>query len=343
MRQWDGYRRGVDLGGWFSQCKYSDEHFDTFIGKDDIDKIASWGMDHVRLPIDYNLLETENGEYIPKGFMRVETAISWAHQNGLNIIIDLHKTFGYSFDVGEKQEGFFENEQYQERFYKLWEQIATHFGELHEYVAFELLNEVTDPSVSDTWNRISDTCIRRIRRIAPKTAILVGGFWNNSPSAVKYLNPPQDENIVYNFHCYEPLVFTHQGAEWIAGMPGEFRISFNSTNREYVEAMNKVFTNGPKILPVGMAEDEKVSERFFIDYFKEPVEYAEKYNVPLYCGEYGVIDRAKPEEALAWYSAIHTAFEHYGIGRAAWSYKEMDFGLTDEHLESVFNDLVNLL
>ena len=79
---------------------------------------------------------------------------------------------------------------------------------------------------------------------------------------------------------------------------------------------------------------------FFIGFLAEAAEAAEKRGVPLYCGEYGVIDRSRPEEALAWYRLIHQAFEHYGIGRAAWSYRQMDFGLADARMDAVRPELV---
>ena len=50
MRKFEGFQRGVNLGGWVSQCVSRDkEHFDTFITKKDIEQIAGWGLDHVRL------------------------------------------------------------------------------------------------------------------------------------------------------------------------------------------------------------------------------------------------------------------------------------------------------
>ena len=63
----------------------------------------------------------------------------------------------------------------------------------------------------------------------------------------------------------------------------------------------------------------------------------------LYCGEYGVIDKVSPEDAVKWYRQIHEAFEKYGISRSAWSYKEMDFGLSDSRLDGVRDELVKLL
>ena len=60
MKDFKGYKKGVNLGGWLSQCKHTYEHYDSFITEADIEKIASWHTDHVRLPVDYNLLEDES-------------------------------------------------------------------------------------------------------------------------------------------------------------------------------------------------------------------------------------------------------------------------------------------
>ena len=40
--------------------------------------------------------------------------------------------------------------------------------------------------------------------------ILITGYLYNSARTVQYLDIPDDENLVYNMHCYEPLKFTHE-------------------------------------------------------------------------------------------------------------------------------------
>lgn len=58
MDTFNGFQAGVNLGGWISQYHRLDPaHFDRFILKPDVQRIASWGMDHVRLPVDYPVLE----------------------------------------------------------------------------------------------------------------------------------------------------------------------------------------------------------------------------------------------------------------------------------------------
>ena len=82
-----GFYRGVNLGGWMSQCDYSLERLNNFITEKDIAAIASWGVDHVRLPLDYNVLENENGTYKPENFARIAKAYDWCRANGLNMVL----------------------------------------------------------------------------------------------------------------------------------------------------------------------------------------------------------------------------------------------------------------
>ena len=78
MKKFEGFQKGVNLGGWISQFdRYDIEHFDTFITKKDIDYIASLGFDHVRVPVDYNVLEDEEGNKKDTGFKYLENCINY--------------------------------------------------------------------------------------------------------------------------------------------------------------------------------------------------------------------------------------------------------------------------
>lgn len=342
MKKCKGYMHGVNLGGWLSQCDHTKERYDTFITEHDIEVIKGWGADHIRVPVDYDLVEDVQGNYKEDGFAYIQTAIEWCKKHKLNMVLDLHKTFGYSFDSGENELGFFEKKEYQDRFYKLWEQFAIRFGKNESMLSFELLNEVTKKEYCEIWNEIALECIKRIRKIAPTIKILVGGYYNNSIEALKDLADPYDENTVYNFHCYEPLIFTHQGAPWITEMDTSFRMPYEATYGQYIENNNKYLDHITGDMS-GFDRDELFTSEFFEKYLAEAVKIAEERNVMLYCGEYGVIDRATPEDALKWYRAICKTFDKYAIGRAAWSYKEMDFGLSDDRMKGVIGEITKLL
>ena len=317
MKEMIGFKKGINFGGWLSQCNYEKEHLDTFITENDFKTAASWGIDHIRVPFDYNILENSDGSFNEEGFAYLTLAVNTCKANGLNLILDLHKTAGFSFDYyGENENGFFDSVEYQERFYRLWEEMARRYGSLTPNVAFELLNEVTDASFINAWNRIVKACIGRIRKIAPDILILVGSYHNNSADTVQFLDEPFDENVIYNMHCYEPLKFTHQGAYWTDAIIPEERMAF---------------------------EESVTSEEYFEELFSTAIAKAEKHGTGLYCGEYGCIDVVSPEDTLKWYKTINSVFRKHDIGRAAWNYKAMDFGLSDDRLSEVHDKLIELL
>jgi len=340
MKTLEGFTHGINFGGWFSQCDNTEKRYEYFIRRADFRRVARWGLDHVRVPVDYNLLLNADNSFREAGFERLDKCVDWAAENGLNMIIDLHKTPGFSFDEGENEEGFFESEYYQQLFYAIWEKIAGRYGS-RKHIAFELLNEVSDKEYCDKWNEISQEATRRIRKIAPDNYILVGGYWHNSPEAVADIRLADCSNLVYNFHCYSPLIFTHQGAYWINKMDTSFRMPFDSKNSDYTKFTETYI--GLDFVDTFGADDKEIDEDYFRNLFAEALEAARSADVPIYCGEYGVIDLAEPEDAVKWYKCISKVFDEYGIGRAAWSYKEMDFGLVDAAYDDVRDEIIALL
>ena len=341
MKIFEGFQKGIDLGGWLSQGSYDRAHLDSFITEKDIETIAGWGCDHVRLPVDYNIFETDEGEEKNDGIELIDRALEWCNKYGLNILLDVHKVYGYSFYSGDGQEGFFDSEPLQERFYRLWLRLAERYGKYPDRIAFELLNEVNDKELCEKWNRISHRAIELIRPLAPKTQIVLGSYWNNSVDALRDLEMPFDENIVYNFHCYDPFMFTHQSAYWVDEMPEDFRISYPGDIKDYRESAKA--TGLTRIQDYMDVPDSGFDAGYFERRFINGVKVCEERNVAMYCGEYGVIDRAAPDQILAWYKDINSAFVKFGIGRAAWNYKEKDFGLSDERMKPVIDELIKYL
>ncbi|MBO4242617.1 MAG: cellulase family glycosylhydrolase [Clostridiales bacterium] len=345
MREFTGFTKGINLGGWLSQFEEDTElHRSTFITESDIEKIASFGMDHVRLPVDYNVLETESGEVKESGYSYIDKCISWCSRYGLNVIIDLHKTYGYSFDPMDKDDKavFFHKASLQSRFYSLWKTIASRYGSMSSNVAFELLNEIVLPSVKEEWNEIALRAISEIRSVAPSSWIVFGGVCYNSVGAVPWLAPVSDKKIVYTFHCYEPMVFSHQGAFWVENMPTDLRISYPASLSEYREKSELVSFD-----LAGLIYDERLRDgfgpAFFEMLFEDAIKTAEDRDVPLYCGEYGVIENATAEDTLRWLSDINDVFCKYNMARSYWSYKKMNFGITDDRCKELLPDLVSKL
>ncbi|MCR5253531.1 MAG: glycoside hydrolase family 5 protein [Treponema sp.] len=344
MRTFTGFEKGINLGGWISQCaEYSEKHYESFICEDDLKIIKSFGCDHVRLPVDYNVIMNDDGSFIDKGFTYIDNCILWAERAELNVILDLHKTLGYMFDTNAvaNPDAFFHDKSLQNVFVRIWENFALRYGSKSDHVAFELLNEIVNPALEKEWNEIATRAFKAVRAIAPDSWIVVGGVDYNSVSAVSGIKIPFDNKTVLTFHCYEPLVFTHQKAPWVLDMPSDFEVSYPGPSIEYIREKSRMIPQAchGAIFAKNM-DSLKLDDTFFTTLFAPALKKAEQLDLPLYCGEYGVIDRAPAEDSLRWYKDIHKALEAHKIGRALWSYKKMDFGIMDEHYSGIRDEVL---
>ena len=328
MNTFDGYMAGVNLGGWISQFKEArKEHFDTFITDADIRKIASWGMDHVRLPIDYMVIEDEENPFTYKdeGFAYIDRCIGWCMKYNLNITLDLHRTAGYVFhSLSENR--LFEDETLKQRYISLWQAFALRYKEYGRNVVFELLNEIVEPD-SNRWNVLSKRAIAGIREIDKDRTIIIGGNHYNSVNALKDLDYIDDTNLVYTFHFYEPHIFTHQRAGWEPLLKDlSFTVHYPSGREDHEKYL---LQSGD--LKAKYAFEETMDKDYLRRYLQPAIRFADERKVRLYCGEYGVIDKAPMESNLAWHKDFSELMKEYGIGRAVWSYKLMSFPVVDRN------------
>ena len=311
---------GINLGGWMSQCR----HFNpAFIEEEDFRRIREMGFDHVRLPVDYDVLAAAGTDLLTR-------ALAWAGEQGLSVIVDLHKAPGYDFNAASTGGNtLFGNPELQERFLKTWDSLSAAYGD-RTHVAFELLNEVVEREAAEPWNDLIRRAVRVIRRNTGNPIIYGGIQWNQAEK-LALLDKPEAENIIFTFHFYEPLAFTHQRAPWIPVIDPDRTVNFPDTMDHYRE-----ISGGFGVMNVVSASRAgEIGRTFMEEQIVKGVRAAEKAGVPVYCGEYGVIDRAPAEDALRWLQAVNSVFDQYGIGRALWTYRKMDFGLMDPHYDSV--------
>ena len=336
MKRFEGYMRGINLGGWLSQCaEYSEGHYSSFITENDIKTISEWGLDHIRLPVDYNVIEDEEGCVLPSGYKHIDDCIEWCGKYGLNVIIDLHKTKGFAFDDTAENNIMFDSHELQKHFISLWTNIAARYGK-NSNVVFEPLNEVSKID-SRKWNALISKLLSAIRPFAPDKKIIFGGTQWNSVHTLKLLEIPDDKNIVYNFHFYEPFLFTHQHASWLSAV-SDISMRYPGTMEIYRKTSENIGCFGS-----GLKNTDEMGAEFMDKLISEAVDAAVNADVPLYCGEYGVIDQAVVSDTAIWFEDIHSIFEKHGIGRAVWTYKELDFGINDEHYALCLDRIVNSL
>ncbi len=334
---------GINLGGWLSQYPYYDhQHFESFITAADLKRIKDWGMDHVRLPVDFPVLEEEDraGNYRDSGFEYIEACLDWCRTNDLRVILDLHKAPGFAFDQLD-QATLFDSPALQERLIRLWETIARRFsGHAEEFLAFELLNEIVLPD-SRPWNELAGRLVKRIRSVSPERLIVMGGNNYNAVDELQNIEVLDDPNILYTFHFYLPLTVTHQKAPWITPIveydrqidyPGHAATGLEDIVRRYPKDTHRL--------------DREVRIPFDREYLhaalQPAIDFSERISQPVYCGEFGVYEGAPMPTRLNWTRDFVELLDQFHIGRALWTYKALDFGLVDKDGKVVNQELVKI-
>jgi len=328
--------RGVNFGGWFSQVDAIQEkdpatfldlrtHIENFISPADFRQVKNWGFDHVRLPVDYfNVFAETDLHPVDPILDLLENAIDGLIATGLDVIFDLHKCPGHDFHAGARHaQEFFSSPIKREESKRVWKYIAERFG-TRQNVALELLNEpvAEDPSA---WDTVKDELSAHIRRYAPRSKLVVGSNRWNNPQQFDYLTPLSDDNVVYSFHFYSPLLFTHQYAPWLEGdvfqvrrtYPGDYTIAPGTEHRLPLEDGRW-----------GRARMERELEAVF--------RFREKHQAPIACNEFGVfVGGADRASQLHWMRDFVAILDDHDIGFSYWNYKNLDFGLVSQG-ESAF-------
>ena len=337
MKQLTGYMAGANLGHWISQYGRKDHtHHDTYITAPDFVRMAEWGLDHVRLPVDYFLFEDDNnpGVYREDGLRYIDFTLEQCKKNGLDLVLDLHHAPGFFFGNGDKND-LFTSEVSQKRFIAIWEFFARRYKAEGDNLIFELLNELVWKD-SVPWNALWQRTANAVHEISPERRIIVGGNYWNSVTELKNLEVVDDPRIIYNFHCYLPMIFTHQRAGWMPEMvkytkPVHFPFAYD----DYADFF------GEKV-PQYMERGGIVGKEYLRKCLAPAVEFIEKNDRPLYCGEYGVIANAPIPDTINWLDSITALFAEYGIGHAVWSYRGFA-NVTDAENRVVSEDIIRLI
>jgi aryl-phospho-beta-D-glucosidase BglC (GH1 family) len=332
--------RGLNLGGWLSQVDCIEEkdpqgfpgfykHAETFITQKDFQRIKNWGFNHVRLPVDYfNFFKGENLEQDETAFAILDKAVEDILSAGLLMILDLHKCPGHDFHLGTLGEvqTFFTDPQRREDAKKVWSVLAERYGG-KSGVLLEILNEPVAPN-SEVWNEIKDELFWHIRKAAPQAPIVVGSNKWNNPGEFKNLTPLEDDNVLYSFHTYQPVIFTHQFAAWI---PEPYYRQKRSWPGTYAPPDYQVSTK----LAIEDGVWDKARLRGTMEH---ALEFRAKYNVPVACNEFGVYVQVERQSQLNWMRDFMSLLQEADVGFSYWTYKNLDFGILSEG-ESLHKDL----
>ncbi len=306
--------RGMGLGGWMLQEGYmfrlsnlgqqyrikekiaevvgaekTKQFYDEWLlhhtTKKDIDSLAAWGFNSIRLPMHYNLYtlpvdeEPVKGQHtwIEKGFILTDSLLSWCRANKIYLILDLHAAPGGQgndlaiSDRNSSKPSLWESEANRDKTIALWKKLAERYVNEPWIGGYDIINEPNwgfeDPKkdIRGTAEKknvplkeLMVAITKAIREVDKKHIIIIegNGFGNNYRGVL----PPWDDNMVLSFHKYG---------------------NFNT------DASIKGF-----------------------------LELRDQYNIPLWLGESG-------ENSNTWFTEAIGLVEKHGIGWAWWQLKKM--------------------
>jgi endoglucanase len=313
-------QHGVNLSHWFAQVYgptgYSKEHFDSWTTAQDIALIKAMGFDHVRLSVNPQPMWKQNAaDEIPVEYLGyLDAAVKMILDQGLAVVIDIHPE-------GEFKEKL-SSDAAVEQFADFWRALAKHYSSYNpEKVFFETLNE---PEMKDhyRWNGIQGHLAVAIREGAPQHTIIVEGARWADDDDLLFMEPLRDPNVIYNFHFYEPHLFTHQGATWGESYWHYLKeVPYPSTT-DNVQAAEALVPDAVHKLSVQRYGAEQWDAARMEAEFAPVAAWGKRWNVPLVCNEFGVYRKAvKPEDRTRWLSDVRTALEKDGIGWTMWDYR----------------------
>jgi len=242
----------------------------------------------------------------------------------------LHKCPGHDFYAGSFQgatQPFFTDSKCRGDAKKVWSVLAERYGDKNG-ILLEILNEPVAPD-SDTWNKVKDELFWHIRKAAPKAPIVVGSNKWNNPEKFAELTPLDDDNVLYSFHSYQPVIFTHQNVNW---NPEPYFHQNRSWPGTYAPPQNKDVAT---TLPI---EDGVWDKNRLRSTMENALEFRAKHKVPVACNEFGVYVQVERESQLNWIRDFTSLLKEADVGFSYWNYKNLDFGLVSIG-ESLHKDL----
>jgi len=202
-----------------------EEHWDSFVTEEDLDRLQQFGVTHIRVPLGYWLVDYDASDGFVDGSERYLTRLlGWLSVRGMRCVLDLHALPGaqagdQSFTGKRKRAEFFTVGSNYER----GKRIMLKLAELvlsYEFrpatagvvVGIELANEPswkfwdTSPGIRELY----ETMVPQIRRLLPSERYSILLNFMESPrttgsawlASMRTRDPKNYANVVYDAHVY---------------------------------------------------------------------------------------------------------------------------------------------
>lgn len=228
--------RGVAFG---NEVWSEKEVPNTHHNEADMERVKLMNMNVVRFYLNYKTFESDASPYQYKqtGWNWIDQNIAWAKKHGIYLILNMHAPQGGYQSQGTGND-LWQVEENQKRLCSLWAAIAQRYKDEKQIAGYGPVNEPVPTTSMAQWTSLASRLAGSIRQkdtnhiLFIEKAIYVKGSPEDANLNFPVIN---DKNVVYEFHMYDPIRYTHQMFNW-AGFsdggkyPDENIVSFVNGN-----------------------------------------------------------------------------------------------------------------
>ena len=196
----------IDLIGVDAAENFWDLYRENYVAQADIDQIADWGFNHIRVPFHYKQFYDSTGTETPMGYAIIDELITWCEPYNMYIILDMHCAPGGQnggpISDSDGTARLWLEESNKELTIQIWKEIATYYSNNTLIGGYDLINEPVLPGgVSlEEFKQLYVDITNAIREVDTNHLLFIEGNWYGTDFAG--LTPPWDENMSYSFHKY---------------------------------------------------------------------------------------------------------------------------------------------
>lgn len=219
-------RKITELIGEKAAARFYNAWLANHCTRADIDSLAAWGFNSVRLAMHYNLFtlpveqepDSTKNTWIEKGFALTDSLLDWCRDARIYLILDLHAAPGGQgndipiSDRDTSQPSLWQSPAAQSKTIALWRELARRYANEEWIGGYDLINEPNwpfeDPSNKNGCNEQNNTQLKELltaitREIRKEDAnhiiFIEGNCWANNYNG---MFPLWDKNLVVSFHKY---------------------------------------------------------------------------------------------------------------------------------------------